>query len=129
MSTPKSYKDLLAWQKAMDFVDAVYVVTRTWPRTEVFALTQQLHKSAHSVPSNIAEGYGRFSAREFVRYLQIAHGSLLEAETQLLIGQRQGFSSADALNDVFSLHLDVSRLIRGLIRHYSKPPEEQPSEL
>ncbi|WP_374687346.1 four helix bundle protein [Promineifilum sp.] len=76
-----SYRELIVWQKAMDLVLNVYEVTRAFPREEAFGLTSQLRCACISVPSNIAEGQGRHSVKEFVRFLEIAHGSLQEVET------------------------------------------------
>jgi four helix bundle protein len=95
MPRMRSYRDLVAWQKAMDLVQEVYAATREWPRREAFGLTSQVRRAAVSVPSNIAEGYGRQSSREFLNYLSIAYGSLMELETQLLIGFRLGYGGHD----------------------------------
>ncbi len=84
----KNYRELVVWQKAMTFVELVYRATRQFPREELYGLTNQLRRAAVSVPSNIAEGQGRFSTREFLSFLSIARGSLREAETQLMIAQR-----------------------------------------
>jgi len=81
----RKYQRLLVWQEAMDLVAGVYRVTERLPATERFGLCQQLRRAAVSIPSNIAEGAGRHSDKEFIRFLNIANGSLLEVETQLLI--------------------------------------------
>lgn len=81
----RKYQKLLVWQEAMDLVAGVYRVTEPLPVTERFGLCQQLRRAAVSIPSNIAEGAGRHSDKEFIRFLNIANGSLLEVETQLLI--------------------------------------------
>lgn len=77
----KSYRDLIAWQKAMDLVETVYRASAGFPREEVYGLRSQIRQSAVSVPSNIAEGQGRKSTREFLHFLSIAYGSLCEAQT------------------------------------------------
>ena len=87
----QNYRGLIAWQKAMDFVDAIYKATTGFPREEVFGLTTQLRRAVVSVPSNIAEGQGRASPKEFLHFLSIAHGSLREAETQVTIASRLGY--------------------------------------
>jgi len=74
----KTYRDLLVWQKAMTLVTEVYRKTKTFPREEVYGLTSQVRRSAVSIPSNIAEGYGRNSTSDYIRFLQIASGSLYE---------------------------------------------------
>ncbi len=87
MAERRSYGDLIAWQKVMDLVSEVYRVTKDWPREEMFGLTSQVRRSAVSIPSNIAEGQGWTGPKEFVHHLSIAHGSLCEAETQLIIAR------------------------------------------
>jgi four helix bundle protein len=112
----QNYRDLIAWQRAMDLVEATYTASATFPRDEMYGLTQQLRRSVVSVPSNIAEGQGRGSIREFAQFLTIAHGSLREAETQILIAQRLRYletSTAEQLDEVCG---EVGRLINGLLR-------------
>jgi four helix bundle protein len=87
----RSYKDLVAWQKAMDLVTATYRATAGFPRDELFGLTSQLRRAAVSIPSNIAEGQGRLSEKEFRHFLGQARGSLMEAETQLQIAENLGY--------------------------------------
>ena len=81
----RKYQKLLVWQEAMNLVVGVYRATERLPTTERFGLCQQLRRAAISIPSNIAEGSGRQSDKDFIRFLNIANGSLLEVETQLLI--------------------------------------------
>jgi four helix bundle protein len=82
------YKDLVAWQKAMDLVSAVYQATESFPKRETYSLCDQIRRAAVSIPSNIAEGQVHFNRREFLHFLRHACGSLGELETQLLIAQR-----------------------------------------
>jgi four helix bundle protein len=110
------FEELVAWNKAMDLVDAVYTLTEAWPRREMFGLTNQARRSAVSVPSNIAEGQGRKSDGDFVRFLSIAYGSLMELRTQLLIGQRRSFSTDTDVEQVLSSLDEVGRIINGLKR-------------
>jgi four helix bundle protein len=112
----ESFRDLIAWQKAMDLVVAIYHLTDDWPPQERYGLTQQLRRSAVSVPSNIAEGQGRRSDREFVHFLRIAHGSLREAETQITLGQHFGYCSIDSEERILIRSAEVGRLLQGLIR-------------
>ena len=112
----RSYRELIAWQKAMDLVVAMYRASADFPREELYGLTSQLRKASISIPSNIAEGQCRWSTREFTHFLSIAHGSLGEVETQMLLAQRLGY-----LNDRTTSVLDeqsgeVGRLINGLAR-------------
>jgi four helix bundle protein len=83
----QSYRDLMAWQKSMDFVMDVYRTTKTFPRDETYALAGQLRRAAVAIPSNIAEGQARFSPNELFFFLARARGLLVEVETQLMIAQ------------------------------------------
>lgn len=96
----QSYRDLLAWQKAMQLVVEVYRATRGFPRDELYGLTSQLRRAAVSVPSNIAEGQARFSAREFHHFLSHSRGSLVEVETQVLIAQSLGYLVPDQASSI-----------------------------
>ena len=87
----RSHHDLVAWQVALDLVEAVYRLTDRFPSNEQFGLTAQIRRAAVSVPSNVAEGAGRIGEREFLRFLGIARGSLSEVETQLHIAHRLGY--------------------------------------
>lgn len=84
----KSYRDLLAWQKAMDLVISIYKVSALFPKEEKYSLTQQIRRAVVSVPSNIAEGYGRKHRGDYTHHLSIANGSLKEVETQLIVAGR-----------------------------------------
>ena len=89
----RKYQNLVVWQSSMDLVTNIYGVTANFPGTEKFGLVTQLRRVAVSVPSNIAEGSGRGSDKDFIRLLKIAKGSLLEIETQILIAERLEFIS------------------------------------
>ena len=110
----KNYRDLLAWQKSMDFVEAIYKVTRAFPREELYGLTNQLRRCCVSIPSNIAEGQGRRTDPEFAHRLSIAHGSVREAETQLMIGARLGYLAKSELDRLLLDTAEIGRLITGL---------------
>jgi len=88
------YKDLIAWQKGMDLVVAVYGLTKAFPSDERFGLTAQVRRAAVSIPSNIAEGYSRKGKRDYLRFLEIALGSANEVETQLMAAMRLGFADS-----------------------------------
>lgn len=115
----RNYRDLLAWQRAMDFVAAVYKATRSFPKEEQYGLTPQVRRAAVSIPSNIAEGQGRGSDAELVRFLRIAHGSLRESETQLLLAERLNYLTGVQVQPVLQLGEEVGRLVNGLIRSKS----------
>lgn len=111
----QSYRDLIVWQHAMKLVRSVYDLTGKFPKEELFSLAQQIRRSAVSVPSNIAEGQGRRSTKEFIRYLSIAYGYLMETETQNLIAEMQGYITAEESRDLLLKSADVGRLINGLV--------------
>jgi four helix bundle protein len=86
----QNFKNLIAWQKAMDLVVEIYEVTEKFPGEEIYGLTSQLRRAAVSIPSNIAEGQARFSRREFKHFLRNAKGPLAEVQTQIAIATRLG---------------------------------------
>ena len=107
----QSFRDLLVWQKSMDLTTAVYRITQTFPRDELFGLTSQLRRSALSIPSNIAEGQGRLNTREFRQFLGVARGSNCELQTQLEVARRLGLGNAQLLGDAESLSHEVGKMI------------------
>ena len=88
----KSYKELIVWQKAYKLVLEIYKYTFNFPKTETYGLVQQIRRAAISIPSNIAEGYGRKSKTDYHRFLSIAYGSLLELETQYMLSIDLGYA-------------------------------------
>lgn len=110
----KCYRDLIAWQKAMEFVTMTYRLTTTFPREEIYGLTAQLRRAAVSIPSNIAEGQGRQSTRDFLHFLVVARGSLNEAQTQILIAQRLQYLTDERSSELLELGMEVGRLLNGL---------------
>jgi len=110
----RNYQDLIAWQRAMDLAEGVYAATSTFPRDERFSLTAQLRRAAVSIPSNIAEGQGRFSRPDFKRFLSMAHGSIREVETQLLLAVRLNYLEKDRAESALTLASEVGRLVQGL---------------
>jgi len=86
------FKDLVVWQKAMDMVTEIYKLTNSFPKQEIYSLTNQIRRAAVSVPSNIAEGQAHYSHREFRHFLRHSAGSLAELETQLLLAERLGYA-------------------------------------
>ncbi len=93
----RGYRDLRAWQEAMNLVTEVYRVTRTFPKDELYALVSQLRRAAVSIPSNLAEGHGRNSRNEFRQFIGQARGSLSEVETQLEIAKNLGYINSETL--------------------------------
>jgi len=107
----QSFRDLQIWQKSMELTVAVYRMTQSFPREEMFGLTSQLRRCAISIPSNIAEGQGRSSEREFLHFLSIARGSNCELQTQLEIARRLGLADTQLLNDAESLSQEIGKMI------------------
>ena len=112
----QSFKDLIAWQKAMDLVVEIYRATASFPADERFGLTVQLRRAAVSVPSNIAEGQGRGPSQDFVRFLAIARGSVQEVDTQLTIALRLGYLQPEQHEPLVAMIAEVAKIINGLIR-------------
>jgi four helix bundle protein len=110
-----SFRDLTVWQKAMTLVEQVYGISKHFPADERYGLTSQLRRASVSVPSNIAEGYGRHSTRDYIRFLQIALGSLNEMQTQLELGVRLGFVDLDSVNSAKGLCTEIEKMLVSLI--------------
>jgi four helix bundle protein len=102
----------------MQLVEDVYRVTRGFPRDELYGLTAQIRRSAISIPSNIAEGIGRHSDREFSQFLRHARGSILELETQLLIGQRLKYVDDSAAEQLMKQTAEIGRMLNGLLKAF-----------
>jgi four helix bundle protein len=111
----QGHKDLIVWQKAMDLVVAIYKLTKSFPKAEVYGLASQMQRAAVSVPSNIAEGHGLKQTQAYGRHLAIANGSLTELETQLEIGRRLGYLTAEN-ESVINQAGEVGRMLAGLRR-------------
>jgi len=112
----KSYKELKVWQKAYNLCIEIYKITRTFPKEELYGLTSQMRRAAVSVPSNIAEGYGRKTTPEYLRSLYIAYGSNCELETQILLSGDLGLMKAEALNKLLADLGEVERMLKALIK-------------
>jgi four helix bundle protein len=99
----------------MDLVASIYEISAEFPKSEIYGLTSQLRRAAVSVPSNIAEGYGRSGRREFAHALSISLGSLAEVETQILIAERLGYLAADSRAVLMELSTETGRIVVGLM--------------
>jgi four helix bundle protein len=111
----RSYRDLVAWRKAMDTVELVYRASERFPTSEMYGLTSQIRRAAVSIPSNIAEGQGRRGTKDLLKCLFIAYGFLLEVETQTQISERLGYLSHDDCNRLLDATAEVGRLLNGLM--------------
>ena len=115
----RSYKDLLVWQRGMDLVEAVYQMTKNLPASEQWTLTSQMRRAAISIPSNIAEGYGRNATGEYRHHLSIARASLLELETQILLCHRVGYLAQDDVKPFLVEIDDISKMLASLVSKLS----------
>ncbi|WP_291128573.1 four helix bundle protein [Flavobacterium sp. UBA7682] len=111
-----SYRDLIVWQKSMSLVTLIYKLVLQLPENEKYGLTSQIKRSAISIPSNIAEGYGRNYRKDYSRFLQIARGSLFENQTQLEIAVNLDFIKADDLEEIKELSIEVEKMLNSLIK-------------
>ena len=116
----RGFKDLEVWQVSMRLVRVCYDLTKGFPESERFGLTNQLRRSAVSVPSNIAEGHGRGSPKSFLQFLWIANGSLAELETQVLLAVDLQFVASDRAAESIELVRQVGRMLTGLRRSIEK---------
>jgi four helix bundle protein len=124
----KSYRELEVWQKAMDLTELVYAITKQYPSDERFGLTSQSRKAAVSVPSNIAEGYGRTHRGDYLKFLSNARGSLCELETQLILAVRLKFVTREEVVPAWNLCQQIGRMLLRLILKLAEDnhPKPQP---
>ncbi|HWB33291.1 MAG TPA: four helix bundle protein [Acidobacteriaceae bacterium] len=106
-----SYRDLIVWQRAIQMSVAIYKLTSSFPREELYGLTSQLRRAGVSVASNIAEGYGRATTGEYKHFLGMARGSNMEAQTQLVIVRELGIGDAEMLNRAEGLSNEVGKML------------------
>ena len=111
------YKQLKVWQKAMNLTMEIYRLVKFLPREETYALSDQLRRAVVSIPSNIAEGHGRGTDKEFIKFLWIARGSLLEVETQLIICNRLTLIKVEESKFAQSLIVEVGKMLNALITY------------
>lgn len=111
----RGYRDLLVWQKSMQLAVEVYRLTSKFPKEEVFGLTSQVRRSAISVPSNIAEGHGRLSKKEFRQFLGVAKGSIYELQTQLELAEKLQMASPGSIQDSIQISQEVGKMIFSLL--------------
>ena len=124
MKPIRHHNDLVAWQRGMDLVQAVYSLTAQYPSEERFGLAMQTRRAAVSVPSNVAEGFGRSGKSDFMRFLGMSVGSANEVETQLLIAVRLGFVTDDQATQALHLAVEVRKILKGLIRSLTESPSD-----
>ena len=112
----RSYKDLIAWQKAVLLVTDIYSATKQFPADERFGIVSQLNRAAVSVPANIAEGWGRKSSKNYLQFLRVSRGSLMEIETLLVISKNLNFLSPENYAQLSEKAEEVGRILHGLIK-------------
>jgi len=111
----RTYRDLVVWQKAMELVTEIYRATQNFPKEETFGLISQIRRASVSIPSNIAEGQGRLSEKEFRQFLGNARGSLSEVETQVIIAKNLGYLDDSYSKNLLTMIAEVGRVLNGLI--------------
>ena len=111
-----TYRDLIVWQKSIDLVAAVYVLTASFPRAEIYGLISQMRKAAVSIPSNIAEGRRRGTKNDFLHFLRISYGSGAELETQIEIAKRLQFTKPLVSANAESLLNEVMRMLNIMLK-------------
>ncbi|UOK41542.1 MULTISPECIES: four helix bundle protein [Flavobacterium] len=111
-----SYRDLIVWKKSMLLVTSIYKLASKFPDDEKFGLISQIKRSAVSIPSNIAEGYGRNYRKDYSRFLQISKGSLFENQTQLEIAANLSFLNEEELKEIKELSIEVEKMLNSLIK-------------
>jgi len=111
----QTFRDLIVWQRSMELTVAIYRLTQKFPREEIYGLTSQIRRSAVSIPSNIAEGQGRLSQREFKHFLSIARGSNSELQTQLEIARALGFGESTMIDEAEILSHEVGKMLFALL--------------
>ena len=127
MGAIKSHRDLEVWKQAMDLVEQCYRLSERFPRSEEFGSRAQLRRSSISVPSNLAEGHGRSTTGDFVRHVSIAHGSLMELETQILIACRLHYLESVDTEALLERTEDISRMLSSLKRGLRERTESKPA--
>jgi four helix bundle protein len=112
--TVTHYRQLIVWQKAMDYTVSCYQASDRFPKAQTYRLCDQLQRAAVSIPSNIAEGQGRAHTKEFLYHLSCANGSLFESETQILLAERLGYLPVEIAQEMLALAGEIGRMLNGL---------------
>ena len=112
----KSFKDLRIWQKGIEIVSAIYILTKKFPKEELFSLTSQLRRSAISIPSNIAEGFKRYHNKEYKQFLYITLGSCAELETQIIIAKKLKYMNENEETELIEELDHIGRMTSNLIK-------------
>ena len=116
----ETHKDLRVWQQSIEMVTSIYLMTKAFPKDELFGLVSQMRRAAVSVPSNIAEGYARGTDREKLHFLRISSGSMSEIETQLMLSLNLGYVSQEAFDELSENVTSVWKQLNALISSLKK---------
>ncbi|MFM8587672.1 MAG: four helix bundle protein [Bacteroidota bacterium] len=116
MTSQLIFQKLIVWQKGILLTKKIYLITKRFPREEIFGLTDQLKRSSVSIPSNISEGYGRNSRSDYKRFLSIALGSVYELQSQLVISKELCFISESDFTELISLSIEIDRMLYSMIK-------------
>lgn len=111
-----TFRDLLIWQKSMILVTEVYLLTNSFPKEEIYGLTSQIRRSSISIPSNIAEGYGRDGNKDYLKFLNIAISSLFEIQTQLEISFNLKYITENQFNKTLEESREIERMLSSFTR-------------
>ncbi len=125
----KSHKELIVWQKGMKLVKEIFILTENFPKSEIFGITSQMRRSAISIPSNIAEAFGRRSFKSSIQFYSFAYGSALELETQLIISKELIMAKETLFEPSENLLLEVSKMLNVMIGKMKKLTKEDTSNL
>ena len=116
----KSHKELVVWQKSMELVVLIYELTSKFPKSEIFGITSQMRRASVSIPSCIAEGWGRKSSKEYYQFMSIDYGSALELETQLILAKRLKLASEQDFERPENVLLEVLKMLNSMNRKSRK---------
>ena len=122
-----SYRDLKVWQKSIDLAERIYRLTANFPASEIYGLSSQMRRAAVSIASNVAEGWGRRSRKEYGRFVLVARGSNDELQTQLVIAERLGFCKAEQFAEATDLSDEIGKMLSGL-HGFLQTPRRKPLE-
>ena len=116
-----SYRELKVWQNSIDLAKKIYRLTSSFPASEIYGLASQLRRASVSIPSNIAEGWGRRSRKEYARFILMAAGSNDELQTQLVIAERLAFGDRQLRDEAAALSDQIGRMLQGLHKFLQRP--------
>ena len=122
-----TYRDLKVWQRSIDLAERIYRLTENFPASEMYGLSSQMRRAAVSIASNIAEGWGRRSRKDYGRFVLVARGSNDELQTQLVIAQRMGFCNAEQFGEANALSDEIGKMLSGL-HGFLQTPRRKPLE-